>query len=332
MAPRAGFGLRARRRRAGLAAAGIFAASVVVGTCATVGFGLATGFERAASRADLPDVIARFDQRSLGDVDGRVRALPNLQARSYRFEVNRSHLRAGARESDRAAQQVVLGGRRGYAIVAGRDLRGPGIGEVVIEQGLAREWGLSVGDRLRVGRRERVHRVVGIALSPDNVAFPLARAPRVYVTEADLRSRAGFRGPLPANLALLWLNDRSRADVTLTQARATSFGIGRLTFVTRAGVAVLLDQAAGIVIALLVAFSLVALVAAATMLAAGAHAEVQRRLPALGVQRARGLHARPDRCPAGGRGGAGGHAGRRPRASPSARWRSPARRTGCWRR
>jgi ABC-type lipoprotein release transport system permease subunit len=281
-------GLRARRRRVTLAAAGIFAASVVVGTCATVGFGLATGFQRAAERADLPDVIARFEPRPLDDVDGRVRALPNLQARAYRVEINRSHLRAGEHESDRAAQQIVLGGRRGYAVIAGRDLRGSGIGEVVIEQGLAREWGLAVGDPMVVGRRGYVHRVVGIALSPDNVAFPLARAPRVYVTEADLRSR-GFRGSLPPNVALLWLNDRSRADVTLTQARATSFGIGQLTFVTRAGVAVLLDQAAGIVIALLVAFSLVALVAAATMLAAGAHAEVQRRLPALGVQRAVGF-------------------------------------------
>ena len=90
-------------------------------------------------------------------------------------------------------------------------------------------------------------------------------------------------------MALLWLADRGRADVTLTQARATSFGIGGLTFVTRAGIEVLLGQAAGIVIALLVAFSLVALVAAGTMLAAGAQAEVQRSLPGIGVQRALGF-------------------------------------------
>ena len=51
----------------------------------------------------------------------------------------------------------------------------------------------------------------------------------------------------------------------------------------------LLSQAAGIVISLLVAFSLVALVAAGTMLAAGAHADVQRRLSAFGVQRALGF-------------------------------------------
>jgi putative ABC transport system permease protein len=282
-------GLRARRRRTALAAAGVAAASVVVGTCVTVGYGLATGFERAAARADLPDVIARFDDTPRSRVDSRVRALPNLQSRSYRLEVNRVPLSAGGHNTDRGAEQVVLGGRRGYAIVAGRDLR-PGVGEVVIEQGLAREWGLKVGDVLRVGYWQWRHRVVGIALSPDNVAYPLARAPRVYVTEADLRARllGRFSGPLPANLALLWLNDRHNADVTLAQARATSFGIGRLTFITRAGVAVLLDQAAGIVIALLVAFSAVALVAAGTMLAASAHAEVQRRLPALGVQRAVG--------------------------------------------
>ena len=91
------------------------------------------------------------------------------------------------------------------------------------------------------------------------------------------------------NTALLWLNDPSKADVTLTQARAVAFGLGKLQFITRTGVKILLSQAAGIVISLLVAFSLVALVAAGTMLAAGAHAEVQRRLTGFGVQRALGF-------------------------------------------
>ena len=94
---------------------------------------------------------------------------------------------------------------------------------------------------------------------------------------------------MSVNLALLWLVDPGRADITLTQARATSFGIGNLAFITRAGIEVLLGQAAGIVISLLVAFSLVALVAAGTMLAASAHADVQRRLPAFGVRRALGF-------------------------------------------
>ena len=57
---------------------------------------------------------------------------------------------------------------------------------------------------------------------------------------------------------------------------------------TRSGVRVLLDQAAGIVIDLLVALSLIALATAGVMLAASARAEVQRRLQAIGVRRAVG--------------------------------------------
>jgi ABC-type antimicrobial peptide transport system permease subunit len=271
---------RARRSRTMLAATGVLAASLVVGTATTVGYGLATGFERSAAKADLPDVIARFDPEGRETLDERVRALPNLAARSYRFERNNVRLSSNGRHTHRGAMHVILGGRRGYLVTEGRDLSGRP-DEVVVEQGLAREWGLEVGDRIDAGRRDDA-RVVGIAVSPDNVAFPLARAARVYVSER-------FAGSEPANVALLWLNDRSKADVTLTQARAVSFGLGRLEFVTREGVRALLGQAAGIVISLLIAFSLVALVAAGTMLAAGAHADVQRRLGAFGVQRALGF-------------------------------------------
>jgi ABC-type lipoprotein release transport system permease subunit len=267
----------ARRSRALLAAAGIFAASLVVGTAATVGYGLATGFDRAAAQADLPDLIARFDGEPLRTLDPRVRALPNLAARSYRSERTNVGIEARGHYTRKGALQFVLGGRRGYEILQGRDLSGPG--DLVAEQGLARDWGLHVGDTVRVG--PFAHRLVGIASSPDNVAWPLAGAARVYVLDRD-------RDAEP-NIALLWLNDPSKADVTLTQARSVSFGIGSLQFVTREGVRVLLSQAAGIVISLLVAFSLVALVAAGTMLAAGAAADVQRRLPAFGVQRALGF-------------------------------------------
>jgi ABC-type lipoprotein release transport system permease subunit len=272
-------GLRARRSRTLLAAAGVLAASLVVGTATTVGYGLATGFERAADAADLPDVIARFDQEDRRTLDERVRALPNLAARSYRLEVNGVGIAARGEYTDDGAVHVLLGGRRGYLVTEGRDVR-PRSDEVVVERGLAREWGLRVGDTVDVGRLGP-RRLVGVAVSPDNVAYPLARAARVYVPDP------GFG--LEPNVALLWLNDPSKADVTLTQARAVSFGLGRLEFITREGVRVLLGQAAGIVISLLVAFSLVALAAAGTMLAAGAHAEVQRRLAALGVQRALGF-------------------------------------------
>ena len=199
-------GLRARRSRTLLAAAGVFAASLVVGTATTVGYGLATGFERSAERADLPDVIARFDPEGRETLDERVRALPNLAARSYRLEENDVPLWANGRHTHRGALHVVLGGRRGYLVTEGRDLSGRA-DEAVVEQGLAREWGLEVGDRIGAGRRDA--RVVGIAVSPDNVAYPLARAARVYVSEQ-------FAGSEPANLALLWLNDPSKADVAVS--------------------------------------------------------------------------------------------------------------------
>ena len=109
------------------------------------------------------------------------------------------------------------------------------------------------------------------------------------MTEQEFQNDFGISRRIRPNTALLWLNDPSKADVTLTQARAVAFGLGKLQFVTRTGVKILLSQAAGIVISLLVAFSLVALVAAGTMLAAGAHAEVQRRLTGFGVQRALGF-------------------------------------------
>jgi len=67
---------------------------------------------------------------------------------------------------------------------------------------------------------------------------------------------------------LLWVQDPDLLDVTLAQPRAASFGIDELTFVTRDGIRSLINQAAGIVIALLVAFSLVAVGAAVMMLSA----------------------------------------------------------------
>jgi ABC-type lipoprotein release transport system permease subunit len=266
----------------------VLAATLVVGTATTDGYSLATGFDRSAEQSDLPDVIARFSEARMRDVDPRVAALPNLEARSYRRERLNRRLSFGSHQTRKGAVTVLFGGRRGYTIVDGHDLRDGDSGEVVVERGLARQWDISVGDTLREGRLGPL-KVAGIAVSPDNVAYPLAKAARVYITEQEILHRFGDRGPLAPNTALLWLNDPSKADVTLTQARAVAFGLGKLQFITRTGVQILLSQAAGIVISLLVAFSLVALVAAGTMLAAGAHAEVQRRLTGFGVQRALGF-------------------------------------------
>ena len=64
----------------------------MLGAAVTVAFSLHDGFERAADRADLPDVIARFDQRDLSTVRDRVGALPNVAGVSYRYEERRVHL------------------------------------------------------------------------------------------------------------------------------------------------------------------------------------------------------------------------------------------------
>ena len=274
------------RGRRLLAAGTVLAAALVVGTGLTAAVSLSGGFERAAERADLPDLIVRFDEEERAEVDERLGALPNLAARTYRTEITRVPLAAGDGRSRRGAIAVVEPGRRGYEIVEGRDVHGGD--DAVIDAGAAREWDVALGDDVFFGGR-RARRIVGVARSPDNVAFPLATVPRVYVSAEGVPRR--FR-PLQVNVALGWLHERARQDVTLTQARAVSFGLEDLRFVTRAGVQVLIGQAAGIVVALLVAFSIVALGTAGVMLGASARSEVARRLPAIGVQRAVGFPRR----------------------------------------
>ena len=84
-----------------------------MGTTLTAAVSLSGGFERAAERADLPDLILRFDDERRQDVDARLGALPNLEARRYRTEVDRVFLAAGDGSSDRGALHLVEPGRRG---------------------------------------------------------------------------------------------------------------------------------------------------------------------------------------------------------------------------
>ena len=278
-------GLRARRRRAALSAGTVFAASLVLGVVTTAAYSLATGFERAADRADLPSVIARFSDEDRATIDDRVRRLPNLEARAYRTEITRVALAARGRRLDEGVVQVVGGPRRGYAVVQGRDLGARG-DEAVVEAGLAREWEVRPGDRIAVGQLGPV-RIVGVALSPDNVAYPLARTARVYLSRPGLIRRFGG-GSLRVNVALLWARDEARTEVLLSQARASAGGVSGLRFVTRQGVRTLIEQASGLVVALLIAFALVAAGLAGVLLAAGAHSDVQRRLASIGVRRTLG--------------------------------------------
>jgi ABC-type lipoprotein release transport system permease subunit len=276
--------LRVRRGRVLLAVGGIAAAGAMLGASVTVAYGLATGFDRTASQARTPDILATFQPQRRDAVARVVSSLANVRAASYRLQVGHVYLGSADRfGGDTTVIGLPPDGPRGYALVAGRDLRGRG--EAVVEQGLARSWRLRPGSPLDLGGAEV--RVVGVAVAPDNVAYPLARQPRVWV---GYREAAAITGAAPGtvNSVLLWLVSPRLADVTLAQARSAAFGVEGLRFTTRAGLRVLIGQAAGVVIALLVAFCLIALVVAATMLAASANAEVQRRLEGLGLLRALG--------------------------------------------
>jgi len=206
------------------------------------------------------------------------------------LEVNRIVLAANGRSRRNGAVHVVRPGRRGYGIVAGRDL-GERPGEALVERGVAREWGLEPGDRIDARGLGRL-RVAGIALSVDNVAFPLATVPRIYVAQAEIDRRFGADPDPGANLALVWLADPDRLDITLAAARPAAFGLRTEQLLTRRGVQQVIDQAAGIVIALLAVFALVASACAGAMLAAAAGADVRRRAPVLGLQRALGATRR----------------------------------------
>lgn len=308
-------GLRSRRGRVALSALGIALAAAMLAVAVTVGYELRTGFSRSAQAAHLPDVIARFDAQPAAAIARRIRALPDVAAYSLREEVTNVGLSAGSHSAENGVVEVIDGGPRGYAVVAGHDISSAP-GSVMLEQGVARAWGLAPGETIEVAGIGR-ERIAGLAQAPDNVAYPLA-TPRLYVSLAALRAQAragekaggsgeeargageeaggpgeeahgsgGLREPR-VDLAEIWLRDPAQLSAVLVQARLSSYGLRDLSIVTREGVRVLIDEAAGIVIALLVALSLVALATATVMLAASARAEVQRRLRAIGIRRAIG--------------------------------------------
>ncbi len=286
--------LRRHRGQTLITAAGIAAVSAMIAAAVTAGVGLQSGFDRAAGRADLPDVIATFDNRNLAAVRRRVGALPNIAAVSYRLRERRVHVSGGdGRRISSGQVEGVRPGRRGYAVVSGRDLSGAP-GEAVVERGLAQEWHIGPGARIRMDTLSGPvsETVVGVAVAPDNVAYPLASEARIWMPYAAVRSSFAPGGSVEVNEALVWVRDRSQLGVTLEQARTASFGIGGLVFVTRSGLKVFVDQAAGIVIGLLVGFSVVALGGAAVMLAAAARVDAQRRLEALATMRALGASRR----------------------------------------
>jgi hypothetical protein len=286
-ARQARIGLGRRRRRALATAVGIALAAAMLSAAVVVSFGLGSGFGRAASRAGLADIIARFDPEPASAVAARVRSLPDLARFALRYEATNVAVRFGSHQSDGAVAEVLddPGSRQGYAVVSGHNLGRVG-GDVLVQKGLADAWGIHVGDRLQVAGLGP-QRVVGLAEGPDDVAYPLG-APRIYLSRPALEARYGFQPDPRVNLVEIWLRRPRYLEQVLSAARWVSYGLRNLQFVTRSGVRVLLSQAAGIVIDLLVALSLIALLTAGVLLSASARAEVARRLAALGVRRAVG--------------------------------------------
>lgn len=280
-------GLAARWPRAVISGLGISLAAAMLSAAVVVSYGLGTGFARGAAAAGLPDIIVRFDPESQAKVAQRVTALPDIARYSLRLELTNVGIGTYGHRRDDAVAEVLdaPGHDQGYAVVSGRNLNDRGAG-VLVEQGFASAWGLRIGSPFFVQGLGR-QTVVGTAEGPDNVGYPLAK-PRFYLSRPAIDARLG-REPQPeVNLAEIWLRDPRYLNSVLVQARATSFGLRNIQFATREGVRTLLDQAAGIVIDLLVALSLIALATAGVMLAASARAEVQRRLGAIGVRRALG--------------------------------------------
>lgn len=281
-------GLRARRRRALLTGLGIALAAAMLSAAVVVSYGLGTGFDRAAQAAALPDIIVRFDDQPASKIAARIAALPDVARYSLRSELTNTGIAFRGRARGDAVAEVLdrPGPHRGYAVVVGRNLRNRGR-EVLLERSFADSWGVHVGDTVHPQFLGAM-RVVGLVEAPDNVGYPLAK-PRYYVSRSALAALFGSDADNSrVNFAEIWLRDPRYLSEVLVQARATSFGLQDIRFATRSGLRVLLDQAAGIVIDLLVALSLIALVTAGVMLAASARAEVQRRLGAIGVRRAIG--------------------------------------------
>ena len=190
--------LRARRGRTLLAAVGVLAASLVVGTATTVGYSLATGFDRAAEQRRPARRARALHREPRGAVDARVSRAAEPRGALLPHEQLNQRLVAGAHPTaqgrgHRGARRAPrLPDRRGPRPARRRGRRrrdrarararvGPGVGDT-----------LTVADRALPARSAL--RVVGIAVSPDNVAFPLASAARVYVSEQEFVNALGCRG------------------------------------------------------------------------------------------------------------------------------------------
>ena len=170
------------------------------------------------------------------------------------------------------SSHVVGEGRRGYAVVAGQRPARPQGGRGRDRAGASPASGAwKAGDTMSQSDAPVV--VTHTSVSPSRPTTSSSRSPSGR-RASTFKARASAAAPLRCACG----RTSRCCGATSPQGRGAApprrgpppFGVGSLQFITRAGVRILISQHAGIVISLLVAFSLVALVAAGTMLAAGA--------------------------------------------------------------
>ena len=282
------YGVRVRRRRALLTALGIalaaamLSAAIVVST-ASVGASTAP----RAPPSSPTSSSASTPSRPIGSPQ-RIEALPDVAAFSLRQELTNVDLSAG----DHCSCERLGRGGRPRPPAATRSSPAATVGPPV-RRGRRRAGARrGVGDPPRGRARHRRPRpAAGRRLLRER---PTTSPTRSRCRACTCREAALEPGGSAASVESA---GQPRPDLAARPAvpergarpgARDSYGLQDLQFVTRSGVRVLLDQAAGIVIDLLVALSLIALVTAAVMLAASARAEVQRRLRAIGVRRAVG--------------------------------------------
>ena len=278
--------LRMQHRRVLLSVVGIALAAAMLSAAIVIVVGLGRGFTRAVRTAKMGDLIVRFDPVQAREAAQRIRALPDVAGFALRMEIRNVPIRYDGHETTGGVGEILSPRQRqGYAVVAGHNLSRRQ-GGVLVEPGLAAAWHIHVGSRISLGVAG-TQRVVGLAEGPDDVGYPLAAA-RFYIRRSTLEQRGRRYPSPPVDFAEIWLRNPRYVNEVLVQARAESFGLRHLQFATSSGVKVLINEAAGIVIDLLVALSAIALATAAVLLAASARAEVQRRLRSIGIRRAVG--------------------------------------------
>ena len=192
-------GVRARRRRVLLTAVGIALASAMLAAAVVVSYGLGTGFDRAARAASCRTSSSASTTSRRGPVAQRIAALPDVARYALRLEVTnvgidldrrREFRGRRGRRGDRSRP------RRGYAIVAGRDLRNTG-SELLVERAFAARVGGPARrqdgrPRARADARRRVRRGARQRrLSRSRSRASTSRAPRSTARFGRERQPAG---------------------------------------------------------------------------------------------------------------------------------------------